>query len=200
MSEIQQSRYDRLLRRVADLKGPGSKVNDVLQELFPVIDVEQVPGELLFLSGTKLGWGGAQKTGDAVKKAGVQLFNPVGSGQLVTVEELVLIVSGSARRLHIGITTITLPTNTGLALLRDTRSGSNVNTAAQVRTSGDAIATTNMSVRLAGNTTISLSPRNGFCVLGPGTGLTVVDDSDQQTINVSFFWRERIAEPSEVNF
>ena len=39
MSQLQQSRYDQLLRRVGDLKGPGSKVNDVLHELFPMFDL-----------------------------------------------------------------------------------------------------------------------------------------------------------------
>jgi len=57
VTELQQNRYDQLLRRVGDLKGPGSKVNDVLQELFPTIDVENVPGELLFLMGTHIGLG-----------------------------------------------------------------------------------------------------------------------------------------------
>ncbi len=45
--ELQQNRYDQLIRRVGGIIGPGSKVVEALGELFPVIDVENVPGELL---------------------------------------------------------------------------------------------------------------------------------------------------------
>jgi len=124
VTELQQNRYDQLLRRVGDLKGPGSKVNDVLQELFPTIDVENVPGELLFLMGTRIGWGGASKAAAAGKKAAIQLFNPIGSGQLVTVST-VIVTGNNTQIISWGLSTSALATNTGVPRLRDSRTGTN---------------------------------------------------------------------------
>lgn len=198
-NEVQQTRWDRLIRRVSGSIGPGSRVGETLSELFPVLDVERVPGELLFLGGTKLGWGGAQKAADAGKKPGIQLFNPVDSGHLVTVE-LVNISGNFSGQIFIGLTTITLPTNTGLGFLRDVRTGTTELTVAQVRTSGDAIASANMSVRTNTNVLVAVEPRNSVAVLASGTGLLLVPSGIDTTLNVGFFWRERPAEQSELQF
>ena len=52
MFEVQQNRWDQLIRRVSGSIGPGSRVSETLSELLPVMDVERVPGELLRLMGT----------------------------------------------------------------------------------------------------------------------------------------------------
>ena len=198
MTELQTNRYDQLLRRVGDLKGPGSKVNDVLQELFPTIDVENIPGELLFLMGTRIGWAAAAKTPTAGKRSGIQLFNPAGSGQLITVSSVIL----SANLLcnfTWGLVNLALATNTGIPRLRDARVGIGPSGVSQLRTSPDAIALVSGQARVASNTTISLSDINSFCVLSPGTGLSVVGAVDAG-IFITFNYRERVAEPSELTF
>jgi len=198
VTELQQNRYDQLLRRVGDLKGPGSKVNDVLQELFPTIDVENVPGELLFLLGTRIGWGAAAKAPTAGKKAAIQLFNPEGSGQLVTVST-VLISGATLGDYTWGTSSSGLGTNTGIPRLRDLRLGSNEQGVSQLRTSADQVAQNLGRFRSNGGLLNTLTDGNSFCVLSPGTGITIVGDTDV-VISVSFFYRERIAEPSELAF
>jgi len=198
VTELQQNRYDQLLRRVGDLKGPGSKVNDVLQELFPTIDVENVPIELLFLMGTRVGWGASAKVPTAGKKAGIQLFNPTGSGQLITITS-VWISSTESSSYTFGLTNTAFGTNTGIPRLRDSRAGSGPSGVAELRTTADAVSLVSGIVRLAGNRTLFLNDLNGIAVLSPGAGMSVVGTVDDQ-MNVTFLYRERIAEPSELTF
>ena len=197
--EVQQTRWDRIIRRVSGSIGPGSRVSETISELFPVMDVERVPGELLFLGGTKLGLGGTQIVG--IAKAGIQLFNPVNSGNLVTVEEVHISVGwGETQQIFLGITPTAFPIDTGLAFVRDTREGISIETVAQLRTDTSAVATLNMSIRVLANTDAIINPRNGVAVLAPGTGVSIVNTINVNVLNVTFFWRERPAEQSELQF
>jgi len=198
VTELQQNRYDQLLRRVGDLKGPGSKVNDVLQELFPTLDVENVPGELLFLMGTRIGWGATAKSPTAGKKAGIQLFNPLDSGQLIVVSTM-FIFSSSTGNGSLALTETALATNTAIPRLRDTRIGFTPAGVAQLRTSPDAVPGSSMLIQVSSLFTLPITDGNSICVLSPGSGITCVGDTDQN-IKVTFLYRERIAEPSELNF
>jgi len=198
VTELQQSRYDQLLRRVGDLKGPGSKVNDVLQELFPTLDVENVPGELLLLMGTRIGWAGTSKTPTAGKKAGIQLFNPAASGQLITVSSVQLASIG-ANTIAWGTTTLAFGTNTGIPKLRDTRNEGGTRGVAELRTSADAVAPASGSLRSTTNSPVLFTDTNSFCVLAPGTGISFVCATDM-VFSLTFYYRERIAEPSELSF
>jgi len=199
VTELQQNRYDQLLRRVGDLKGPGSKVNDVLQELFPTLDVENVPGELLFLMGTRIGWAATSVAPGAANRAGIQLFNPVDSGHLVTVSRV--LVSGSVTTgFTWGLTVSAFGTNTGIPRLRDGRVGVGPAGVSELRTTVAGVALSSGLNRVLSNTTFEITDENSVCVLSPGIGMSVVADTDDRQINVSFFYRERIAEPSELTF
>lgn len=198
MTEIQQNRYDQLLRRVADLKGPGSKVNDVLQELFPTIDVENVPGELLALMGTRIGFAGTAVNPNAGKSPGIQLFNPADSGFLVTISS-VLVGSDATNFVRWGLTTTALATNTAIPGFRDTRLGTGPAGVTQLRTSADATAVASMALRQLANVTVELNDPNSVAVLTPGSGLLFVGSADV-AITISFNYRERVAEPSELTF
>lgn len=198
MTELQQNRYDALLRRVGDLKGPGSMVNDVLQELFPTIDVENVPGELLFLMGTRIGWAFTDKSPTAGKRTGIQLFNPLGSGQLITIST-VRISTGSTGTVSWGLTEIALATNTGIPRLRDARIGTNARGVTELRTSVDAVALSSGGGVLNSITPFVLEDGNSVSVLIPGAGMSVIGSVDQN-IQVAFNYRERVAEPSELTF
>jgi len=198
VTELQQNRYDQLLRRVGDLKGPGSKVNDVLQELFPTIDVENVPGELLLLMGTRIGFAGTSKAPTAGKKAGIQLFNPVGSGHLVTISTI-LMGKDDSGSLSWGQTTLALGTNTGIARIRDTRVGTSTDGVSQLRTAADAGTPVGGILLSLTSRTFNLTDPNAVAVLAPGTGLTVTAITDA-LLNVTFYYRERVAEPSELSF
>jgi len=199
VTELQQNRYDQLLRRVGDLKGPGSKVNDVLQELFPTIDVENVPGELLFLMGTRIGWASTSVSPGGGNFAGIQLFNPADSGQLITVSGMDLSMN-STGALTYGIVNSTLPINTDIPRFRDSRVGIGPTGIAELRTSTSPVAPASGRIRAVANVNTHVGDRNGVCVLTPGFGLSVVAGTVAVLLDVTFYYRERVAEPSELNF
>lgn len=200
MTELQQNRYDQLLRRVGDLKGGGSKVSEVLTELFPVIDVENVPGELLALTRTTLGVGSSEDTAGAGEVMKVQLFNPVGSGMLITCTSI-FVACTITENIRIGVTFPKLADGIGTETRRDTRAGITARTVGQIRKESTAgVSDANMLVAVIADQGVHLLDANGLFVIAPGTGITVGNATAQKRLIVSFMWRERIAEPSELNF
>lgn len=199
MSELQQNRYDQLLRRVADLKGPGSKVNDVLGELFPTIDVENVPSELLLLMGSRLCMARTQTAAGGAGNFGIHLLrNAAGSGALGTL--LALSVGGSAAsNFNIG-PTLNSGTPAGTRAFVDTR----------IFGQGTALVTMadNNSLVIGSNFFAFQSnasgqawfvPPKGMAVVAPGTAFSVSNGTANQTLDVSWLWVERVAQPSELN-
>jgi len=199
VTQIQQGRYDALLRRVADLKGPGSKVNDVLEELFPVIDVERVPGELLNLMGTDICWGSESRTAPADNFSRIQVFNPEGSGKLITVTS-VIITTLQNQVIRYSIVDVALATETTVNRFRDSRRGLDSNPVGQIRNAALITITPDAGqFLLLATTPYTLDDSNSVAVLSPGFGLEVGAETAQTTIKVTFNWRERVAEPSELN-
>ena len=197
--EIQQTRYDRLIRRVTGIIGPGSKVSQVITELFPMIDLENVPIELLRLGGTRVSFGGGTVLGVAGEAARAQLFNPVKSGHLVVITS-VFFAAAQSSIVRWGTNNIPLTTNLATQLFRDTRDVSPVRPIAEVRTqSSVALATGTNQTRLPAVTNFILQDPNGVIVLAPGTGFEIGSAVLNNKINFSFHWRERTAEPSELN-
>lgn len=200
MSQLNQNRYDQLLTRVGDLKGPGSKVNDVLHELFPTLDVENVPIELLFLTGWRLGMGSlaiGPVVGDVPL---VQLFNPAGSESFI-VPTRIDISSDTSHLIRYAASNVTLPTQSTLEEQRDTRIGVSENTLGQVRATTQAgqIGATGQ-LRVTGAVNENFQDGSGLFVLAPGTGVTFAGTTANSSLVVSFLWRERVAQPSELNF
>ncbi len=198
-NELQQTRYDRLLRRVGGIIGPGSKVSEVLTELFPTLDVESVPGELLFLSGWNLGMGGGSLAAGAGNRAKFQVVNPAGSGLLVVVTRLE-IASNSSQPIHLNPTATLFVTNPGTATKRDTRTGVG-QTVTEVRTSIDASTTSATYVlqNLNGSPAY-IEDVNGIAVLSPGFALEIGQTATAGTLDFGALWRERTAELSELAF
>ena len=200
MSQIQMTRYDSLLRRVADLKGGGSMVNDALSELFPMIDVENVPGELLILAKTDISFGGGNISGAVGTSAKCQVFNPVGSGHLVTVTGARM-ATATTETMRWGVVRTALATGIGTETFRDTRHRVNSRPTAQVRTeAAAALAPATGQTRRLPNTELFLEDPNGIAVLEPGSGFEMGMTTDNSTLFFTFYWRERVAEPSELNF
>jgi len=200
VSSIQQNRYDQLLRRVADLKGGGSKVSDVITELFPMIDVENVPDELLALSGTRLCAEGTLAGGGVGLISKVQLFNPVDSGTLVTVEAI-FVSAGTTDQFNMTTTSTAFATQPDIGIYRDTRFGTARHPTAKLQVLIDAATVTAVILwRALPNTNFNISSRKGVAVLSPGTGLLIGPTATNLGLRCTFFWRERIALPSELNF
>jgi len=198
-NEIQQNRWDRMVRRVAGIIGPGSKVSEVITELFPMINVEEPPSELYLLGGTVLGSGGLAVNAAAGLFPKIQLFNPVDSGQLVTVTDVYASTSVIS-----GVTmsrgTTTLASQAITALARDTRQiASSLPTAQMFFEQTAGLINAALDFQLLGNTTLHLHSRNDVMVLAPGTGLSVGASTAGATLHITFLWRERPAEPSELS-
>ena len=200
MANINQNRWDQLVRRVAGLIGPGSKVNNTIGDLFPMLDVENLPGELYLLAGTRLGTGGVQQLGLAGEGARVQLFNPAESGLIVTLTTVILTTT-SLGNIRYVITDNVESTNDLGIRVRDTRLGVGTRPTAQVRSASDAaILAGTGEFRLLANNPLTLSDPNGVVVLGPDSGITFQNVAVAQSLTAAFWWRERAAEASELLF
>jgi len=200
MSEIQQSRYDQILRRVADLKGPGSKVNDALTELFPMIDVENVPGELLLLGGTLIAWGSTNVPAVVAESSRAQVFNPVASGKLLTVTSF-MASAGATTTFRWAITATALLAGVGTEVNRDARRPVTSQPTGQIRSDTTlALTDANGQVVQTANRPLIITDLNSIGVCPPGFGFEVGLVGQNTPLQVTFYWRERVAEPSELNF
>jgi hypothetical protein len=196
--QLQQNRYDRLLRRVGGIIGPGSKVSEVLSELFPVIDVERVPGELMLLMGTRLGFGGGAVSATAAEAGRGQILNPAGSGHIVTVTTAIASAAGVGN-IRWGFRQSGFLTQIDTQLARDTRVPGASNTVATIhQDSSVALASATGQSRAIPSTAFILTDPNGVCVLAPGTAFEIGSDQLNVFFNYTFYWRERPMTSSEV--
>ena len=198
-SELQTPRFDQIIRRVGGIIGPGSKVSEALSELFPVLDVEQLPGELLLLGGTAICEGAATVFAGAGEVARIQVFNPVASGKLVTVSTA--IVSTPVTTTIRTATVVTaLTTGVGTEVFRDRRQAAASRPSGQVRTDSTIAQTdANTLFRVLANAPIFIKDRNSVAVLPPGSGFEVGSEGVATQLFVTFLWRERVALESELN-
>lgn len=199
--EVQQTRWDRLIRRVSGSIGPGSRVSETISELFPVLDVESVPGELLLLSGTSLCHGAARVVGGIGEVPNVILFNPNNSGHLITITQIALSTAADDL-LRWEISEAVSGAQVLTERFRDGRLISPTTLpVGQVRTFSNASqAAQQVEFRSLANETLILSDENGLAVLSPNTRCTVASTTLQANLDVTFWWRERVAQESELQF
>jgi len=197
---IQQNRYDQLLRRVGDLKGPGSMVSDSLSELFPMFDVENLPAELFVLAGTSLGIGAHSLGPVALESGRIQLFNPAGSGKIATVNRIG-VRSSTGQRIRYARVSAALLTGIGTEVFRDTRLALTSRPTCQIRADTTvALTDANGMVQINADVEEYIDSSNDIFVLAPGTGAEVGTNTLNTSLTVTFYWRERVAEPSELSF
>ena len=198
MTELQQNRYDRLIRRLGNLIGAKSMVNDVLGELFPMIDVENVPGELLALMATDLGWCSTRLAADLLNRNHHQLFNPADSNVLLVVTTVSMFSEEAAVEFRFSNFIGALTTLAGNERRRDTRAGTLAGLVAQQRTAQDLVSGgLDYRILTPNAITETITDANGLAVLFPGTGLTITSQAINTPSTVSFMWRERVFEESE---
>lgn len=199
MAELQQNRYDQLLRRVGDLKGPGSKVNDALGELFPMIDVENVPAELLILMGSRLCMGTAAFAAGGVGNfAQVFLRNPGASGSLLRLVSVSAWSSGQTT-LVLGPTQNSSTPVGNRAFVDGRIFGEGTVGIIQGRNNFLAAGSTFFRIRLRAQVAAIWEPPTGMAVITPGTAFSVGTETDDESLEVGFLWVERVAQPSELN-
>lgn len=199
MGEIQQGRYDRLLRRTAAQVGPGSKVGNALEDLFPVLEVENTPSELLRAVGWKLGAGQSVRTPAVGARAAIQLFNPAGSQHLIVLTKMLVGVR-PFDRVNAGPSFDALVTASIAGQQRDTRDGVLSQTVGLIQREDNGLVANLLNFLLPDATTIEISDSNDIAVLAPGTGWRLTTGNLNTELNVSFFYRERVAEPEELDF
>ena len=199
-SELQQNRYDQIVRRVGGIIGPGSKVAEALSELFPVVDVERVPGELLLLGQTSLCWGSFALTATGGNRPRIQLFNPAGSGKLGTCSKVV-VSSSSAQIVRFATNNTALTTGVGTEVFRDRRLLGTSRPTLQIRTDATvALTDAHGQIEVRANTAEFLQDENSLAVLPPNSGFELGGITAATQLIVTFFWRERVAIESELNF
>lgn len=197
--EVQQTRWDRIIRRVSGSIGPGSRVSETISELFPMIDVERVPGELLILGGTAISHGGGFLTAAGAQFPTAQLFNPANSNHLITITGVYFSVLITATILW-GTSVTQRGTVISTQTFRDTRSLAPSLPVGQVSQDSSATqATATNQSRLLGNVVLKLEDPNGVAVLAPGTGFDIGSTIAANTMHYGFYWRERPAEQSELS-
>jgi len=200
MAEIDQNRYDQLLRRVTNAVGTGSHVAESLSELFPTIDVENVPAELLLLGGTRICMGGGTIGPTVAEASRAQLFNPADSGILATITSC-WVAAPVTDIIRWGVVATVFGTAIGTETFTDTRLGLTQQPVVDVR-EGTAAAfadATNQTILLA-STAFHLHDQNAIAVLAPGTGFEIGLGTDNVRMNYAFQWRERVAEAAELQF
>lgn len=197
--EVQQTRWDRLVRRVSGSIGPGSRVSETLTELFPVFDVENVPAELLILGGTHMAGGHSDEVAVAALFQLSQLFNPVDSGTIITL--LSVGVDSADTVIGMGINDGSFTNNNPTTVdFTDGRLLSAAAPVGQVRdeTAG-AIGVRTYLLRRELFTTNFFEPPKAVAVLSPGTGWSVTCLTVNVRLTVNYTWIERPAEQSELS-
>ena len=199
MGEIQQGRYDRLLRRTTSQVGPGSKVGNALEDLFPMLEVENTPSELLRAVGWKLGAGQTTRNPAAGKQAVVQLFNPSGSRHLIVLTQIILSTNVAAG-INSGPSFDALTRASIAGRQRDTRDGELRETVGLIQDEDDALVNNILQVFAVNDVYTTITDPNDIAVLSPGTGWRVAVGAINIALRITFLYRERVAEPEELDF
>ena len=200
-ANLQQNRYDQIMRRVGGMTGPPSKVSEVIPELFPMVDMERVPGELLALGGTFLAMGSQNLTAAVAEMSTVQLFNPAGSGKLMACTRVLASHTSTSTRVQWNIVTVALSTLSTNSRFRDSRFTGTERPSGEVRSESLAASVTRAGQAfILEDEVLTLEDENSLFVLAPGTGWNIQMANTAQAFFVSFQWRERVALQSELSF
>ncbi|KKK63408.1 hypothetical protein LCGC14_2994590 [marine sediment metagenome] len=200
--EVQQTRWDRIIRRVSGSIGPGSRVSETLSELFPVLDVERVPGELLLLGGTIPGIASGRASSAATQFNAVQLFNPPDSGVIVTVTRIdvstqttqaIVMEFDSAQ---IGSLITNAPRSRDLRVLFPTQPVARLSISTGLVAPIGGIGQFRVDVQ----DHLVISDENGVVIMPPGNGVSIGGVVAQTVLFVNYLWRERPAEQAELQF
>jgi len=199
MADLQQTRWDKLIRRVGNIVGVGAIVTETLQEVFPIIDLENVPSELLVLAGWNMALRGTDITAGAAQVTASQLFNPANSGMVMAITSIILSVS-ITDAIGYRLDSVQLASSNGFGQYRDARAGAPTGQAAlgNTRIETPKAITPIAEVLVAANTPYTFHDPNGIAVLMPGNGFTLGTQINNNRFIVGYWWRERRLEAAEI--
>jgi len=162
-----------------------------------MIDVENVPSELLVLSGTRLCMGTLSIAPGVADINQIMLRMPGGTGAIATIHS-VSVFASLAQRIVLGPTQNTYA-NPGVEAFTDGRIFGQ-GTTAQVLGEGLLVqGSTFFEIRNDSVRTDVFTPPRGFSVITPGNAFSVSCVIVNSRLTVSFLWSERVAQPSELN-
>jgi len=198
VGRIQTGRLENLIRRWASIKGPGSVLSETLGDVFPILDLENLPPELLLPAGISMVAGSVSATGDVGALAGVGIMNPANSGTILTVTKFhvkTAVVQAISCGLRVGTTAVLNTRNL------DSRAGQNFNGAARffafVSTAG---VLGNFIVDTQATIDREVTVPHGIVVLSPGNAFQLTASVTNTLLRATFFAYTRQAEPSELSF
>ena len=199
MGRVQTGTFDNLIRRLFSIKGGGSELSETLGDVFPILDLENLPTELLILRGWVLGMGRISNLSAAATVNSHQLFNPTGSGKLIVLTSL-RISPTNAGVFDYGPAFSALTDTSVAGAQRDLRAGSIKPTNGLLQEEDNGTGSAFGAVSIAANVSLELTDPNGLMVLLPGTAFRINEAATNKTLRTAWMWRERSFEPSEVNF
>lgn len=162
-----------------------------------MLDVENVPAELLLLSGTRL-CSGTASLGAAVGFFG-QMFlrNPVDSGVIARLIMIECVIS--AQTVFFGPTLNSSAALGGEAFVDTRVFGQGTTLKLQGNNNFLSAASTFWQQRSLIDLTLSYRPPVAISVIAPGTAFSLGPALVNQSITASWMWVERSAQPSELN-
>lgn len=204
---LQISRWDRLLRRLGNVVGEGAIATGMLEDVFPVLDVENLQTDSWHYTGWRIAQGANTVAAAAGQTPRIFLDNPPGSNKLVIVDQISMFADATTE-VRIGPNPLTAArAATGPSLLFDMRyevsSGGAAMDLPTTTTFGESSLgpvpndAGRFSLQVA-NRMESLIPFKGMAVLPPGRSLSVRGLTVAATLTVTFFFRERVGEPAEL--
>ena len=204
---LQISRWDRLLRRLGNLVGEGAIATGILEDVFPVLDVENLQTDSWHYAGWRMAQGANTVAAAAGQTPRIFLDNPPDSGNLVVVDQIYMFAD-AVTEVRIGPNPLAAArTFNGPSLLFDMRyevsTGGGPQDTPAAGTFGESSLgplpndAGRFSIQVA-NRMENVTPFKGMAVLPPGRSLSVRGLTIAGTLTVTFFFRERVAEPAEL--
>lgn len=200
INQIQGGRWDKFLRRLFPIKD-RSIAPILASELVGQVVVQEWSTEMYKLRGDNLAVAMGAIGPIALEFSHIKIRNPQLSGNLVIVERL-MITTGANLTVVAAFEGIEIAGFTPIATsFRDSRSNS-----ATLVGNTVAVVSTNTDLAQLGGTAVARwqvlstdSKESAFpLVLGPGSGMIIRAATVNIGLRVTLFWRERVAEPSEL--
>lgn len=183
-----------------NLVGEGALVTGVLPDVFPTIEVEDLQTDGWGVAGWRPAMGGSDITGAVGENPIIQILNPNGSGQIAVIE-WAMFGTNTTGTIGFNIHDAVLTTAEVSMRWRDRRFPTLQFPVVQIREVSQVGVpiVAPMNVRLAANVPLIFEPPKGFMVLAPGTGFALQHVTTASRLTAQFFWRERPADPAELN-
>jgi len=198
MGRLQTGRLENLIRRWGSIKGGGSVLSETLGDVFPVLDLENLPPELLLPAGISMVSGSVSATGGVGDLGGVGILNLAGSGMILTLTKF-HVKTAAVQGISCGLRTPRTPDINTRNM--DSRSAQNFNGAARLfseAATGGALG--NFIIDTQADIDREVTVPHGICVLAPGGTFQLTASITNTLIRATFWAYLRLAEPSELSF